>query len=184
MVSLLASVTMDYMLFCKLNRNLTTVVQTIDILARLRPRLVLPKLLACLEDGLSRPEAPLRYTRPLHALALCVASFSHVRFPVFSQVLAAGCSDFDLCGPDDDEMGEPLDELDEFDCVLDDPGTPTSIEGNSPTRLLSQPRSPNRKNVVFYMFVLFVDLNFQPWAILVDARSGVICFLVLWILSA
>ncbi|KAF5402435.1 Proteasome activator complex subunit 4 [Paragonimus heterotremus] len=147
MVSLLASVTMDYMLFCKLNRNLTTVVQTIDILARLRPRLVLPKLLACLEDGLSRPEAPLRYTRPLHALALCVASFSHVRFPVFSQVLAAGCNDFDFCGPDDGDVGEYLDELDEFDCVLDDPGTPTSIEGNSPTRLLSQPRSPNRKNM-------------------------------------
>ncbi|KAA3681979.1 proteasome activator subunit 4 [Paragonimus westermani] len=148
MVSVLASVTMDYMLFCKLNRNLTTVVQTVDILARLRPRLVLPKLLTCLEDGLSRPEAPLRYTRPLHALALCVASFSHVRFPVFSQVLAAGCNDFDLYGPDDD-VTERLDELDEFDCVFEDPGTPTSIEGNSPTRLLSQPRSPNKINVDF-----------------------------------
>ncbi|CAL8068838.1 unnamed protein product [Calicophoron daubneyi] len=85
LVNLLLPVTMDYMLFCKIDRSLIKVAKSIFLLARLRPRIVLPKLLNLLEDGLSRPEAPLRYTRPLYALVFCMPSFSFVRFPLYQR---------------------------------------------------------------------------------------------------
>ncbi|CAH8525294.1 unnamed protein product [Dicrocoelium dendriticum] len=123
LVHLLTNITVDYLLFCKIGRSLLSVLQTIDLLSQLRPRLVMPKLLACLEDGLSRPEAPLRYTRPLHALVLCVPSFSFVRFPLFRQGLSRWDDSDDV--DSQDEVFEKPEESDDYGSAVD-VGSPLS----------------------------------------------------------
>lgn len=100
------------MLFFKYDRTLFKVARTIDLLARLRPRLVLPALLARLEEGLVRVESPLRYTRPLYALCFCVPSLSFVRFGLFQRGYRVGgtrSSDGSDPEPEDSESGPESD---------------------------------------------------------------------------
>ncbi|VDP74962.1 unnamed protein product [Echinostoma caproni] len=110
-VRLILPVVLDHMLFFKFERTLIKVARTIDILARLRPALVLPALLSALEEGVNRPESPLRYTRPLYALCFCVAGLCHVRFPLFLQ--GGGARSFravDSSGAGSADSDEDLDE--------------------------------------------------------------------------
>lgn len=126
LVHLLTHITVDYLLFCKMGRDLVSVLQTIDFLSHLRPRILMPKLLACLEDGMSRPEAPLRYTRPLHALVLCVSSFSYVRFPLFRQGLSRLDDSIDV--DSQDEIFEKPEGSDNYDSTVDGGGPLSDAE--------------------------------------------------------
>lgn len=111
-VHLILPIALDHMLFFKYDRTLFKVARTIDLLARLRPRLVLPALLARLEEGLVRVESPLRYTRPLYALCFCVPSLSFVRFGLFQRGYRVGgtrSSDGSDPEPEDSESGPESD---------------------------------------------------------------------------
>ncbi|THD21416.1 Lysoplasmalogenase protein TMEM86A [Fasciola hepatica] len=112
-VQLILPIVLDHMLFFKYDRTVIKVARTIDFLARLRPRLVLPALLNRLEDGLVRVESPLRYTRPLYALCFCVSSLSFVRFGLYQRGSRVGTRSPDSSDPDpedsDSESDEPSD---------------------------------------------------------------------------
>ncbi|KER31435.1 hypothetical protein T265_12982, partial [Opisthorchis viverrini] len=145
LVGLLVPITVDYMLFSNLDCHLLTILHSIDFLARMRPRAVMPKLLACLEDGLSRPEAPLRYSRPLSALILSVASFSHVRFPVF-QHGSMGNTDVESREAHQDAFAEQPEEHEEDELQVGDSEESIEPDTNSSDEMIREPDSGEMNN--------------------------------------
>ncbi|GAA54623.1 proteasome activator complex subunit 4 [Clonorchis sinensis] len=145
LVDLLVPITVDYMLFSNLDCHLLTILHSIDFLARMRPRAVMPKLLASLEDGVSRPEAPLRYSRPLSALILSVASFSHVRFPVF-QHGSMGNADVESREAHQDAFAEQPEEHEEDELQVGDSEESIELDTNSADEMIREPDSSEMNN--------------------------------------
>ncbi|KAK4470525.1 hypothetical protein MN116_005625 [Schistosoma mekongi] len=82
-VNLFAPICLDYFLYSKFDIIVNMAVKIIPMLCKLRPSFVMPCLLNNLESGLSKPEMPLRFTRPLYALTYSIQSLIYVRFPMY-----------------------------------------------------------------------------------------------------
>ncbi|CAH8858580.1 unnamed protein product [Trichobilharzia szidati] len=82
-VNLFTPICLNHLLYSKSITIVNITVEIIPMLCKLRPSLVLPNLLNDLEYGLTRPEMPLRFTRPLYALIWSVQSLIYVKFPLY-----------------------------------------------------------------------------------------------------
>ncbi|XP_018645618.1 hypothetical protein Smp_126760 [Schistosoma mansoni] len=97
-VDLFTPICLDYFLYSKSDAVVNTTVKIIPMLCILRPSRVMPCLLDNLESGLSKLEMPLRFTRPLHALAYSIQSLIYVRFPLYPRGLSSSSNvDNDKC---------------------------------------------------------------------------------------
>lgn len=115
LVALLIPITLNNMLYCKHEQHLPKVLLTIRRLARMRPRMVWPRLLDRLEEGLVMTEAPLRYSRPLYALTHSIRSLVHMDFPLYIGVSEEHKVDYFDVEPDEHTAEDLDDTLPESD---------------------------------------------------------------------
>ncbi|CAH8584523.1 unnamed protein product [Schistosoma rodhaini] len=128
-VDLFTPICLDYFLYSKSDAVVNTTVKIIPMLCILRPSRVMPCLLDNLESGLSKLEMPLRFTRPLHALAYSIQSLIYVRFPLYPRGLSSSSSVYSV-NEDPDKLEDGIDDEYFDNDDIDAEGDKEMREGN------------------------------------------------------